>query len=305
MQKLKELSIKLGKALLFPHVAIISVLIPLSIALLIYSFLFSDKASIGSIVSYVISAYTLTVVCSRIPNIIETLKNIKNNNKYVLRFFEDRQLRINLSLYFSLIINTGFAIFQFGLGFYHKTLWYHTLAIYYILLVVMRFFLVRYTRSHTGGEDAVSEYKIYRLCGILLAVMNLVLGTIVFYISKRGMTFRHHEITTIAIAAFTFTSLTLAIINSVKYKKLNSPAFSASKAVSLASALVSMLTLEAAMLNAFGTEESAVFSEIMTTATGAVVALAVLVIAVYMIIKSTLELKSLKSKIIGDKDVGQ
>ena len=40
--------------------------------------------------------------------------------------------------------------------------------------------------------------------------------SIIVYLNK---TFIHHEITTITIAAYTFTSLTFAIINFIKYKK--------------------------------------------------------------------------------------
>jgi uncharacterized membrane protein YfcA len=84
--------------------------------------------------------------------------------------------------------------------------------------------------------------------------MNLTLSVMVFFMIYWGRTFRHHEITTIALAAYTFTAFTFAVINLIKYRKLKSPVYSAAKVVSLASACVSMLTLEAAMLTAFGDE---------------------------------------------------
>ena len=84
--------------------------------------------------------------------------------------------------------------------------------------------------------------------------MNLTLSVMVFFMIYWGRTFRHHQITTIALAAYTFTAFTLAIINLIKYRKLKSPVYAAAKVVSLASACVSMLTLEAAMLTAFGAE---------------------------------------------------
>ena len=82
--------------------------------------------------------------------------------------------------------------------------------------------------------------------------MNLALALIIFFMVYWNRTFNHHEITTIAMAAYTFTALTMAIINIIKYKKYNSPVYSASKAISLASACVSMLTLESTMLTTFG-----------------------------------------------------
>ena len=43
------------------------------------------------------------------------------------------------------------------------------------------------------------------------------------------------------MAAYTFTALTLAIVNAVRYRKYGSPAYSAAKAISLASATLGLL----------------------------------------------------------------
>ena len=97
----------------------------------------------------------------------------------------------------------------------------------------------------------LDELKKYRACGIVLLIMNLALTLIIFFMVHENRTFHHHEITTIALAAYTFTSLTIAIINTVKYRRYNSPVYSAAKAISLASATVSLLTLESSMLTTF------------------------------------------------------
>ena len=111
-------------------------------------------------------------------------------------------------------------------------------------------------------------------------------------------TFEHHMITAIAMATYTFTALTMAIINVVKYKKYNSPVFSASKAISLAAALVSMLTLESTMLTAFRDETMTVAEqEWMLGATGGVISVLIVEAAVYMIVTGTKKLKQLKSEV--------
>ena len=138
------------------------------------------------------------------------------------------------------------------------------------------------------------EHLLYRFCGVLLLLMNLALLVIVTYIVWLDRGFVHHSITTIAMAAYTFGTLAKAIVNVVKYRKYNSPVFSASKAVSLAAASVSVLTLETAMLTAFGEESGDAFRRIMTAATGAVVCLFVLVLAVYMIVRSTKQINQIK-----------
>ena len=66
---------------------------------------------------------------------------------------------------------------------------------------------------------------------------------------------------------------------------------SAAKAVSLTTASVSMLSLETAMLSAFGTENDILFRQLITGISGAAVCLFVLGMAVFMIHSAAKELK--------------
>lgn len=93
---------KLGKALLFPHIAIMILLIPIATVLLVGSMVFIGTSSPIAIASYVIAAYTLTVWCFRIPYLINFIKTFKNENKYARRWQDDTRLRVNVSLYGSL-----------------------------------------------------------------------------------------------------------------------------------------------------------------------------------------------------------
>jgi hypothetical protein len=162
----------------------------------------------------------------------------------------------------------------------------------------MRFFLARHTTRNAPGEKMESELKKYRACGVIFLVMNLALVLIIFFMIYWNRTFEHHMITAIAMAAYTFTSLTNAIINVVKYRKYNSPVFSASKAISLAAALVSMLTLESTMLTAFGDGTMSVIEQKwMLGATGGVISLLIVVTAIYMIVVGTKKLKQLKIEV--------
>lgn len=208
----------------------------------------------------------------------------------------DIHLRMNVSLYGTLIWNTAYAVFQLGLGFWHHTFWYYSLAGYYLSLAVMRFFLVRHTRKHKPGELMREELKKYRTCGIIFLIMNLALTLIIFFMVYWNRTFIHHEITTIAMAAYTFGALTMAIINMIKYRKYNSPVYSASKAISLASACVSMLTLESTMLTTFddGTMDLTT-RRIMLGTSGAAVSAFVIAMAVYMIAQGTKKIKLLNA----------
>ena len=289
---------RIGKALLFPHIAIMIVLIPIATVLLVGSMVFIGTESAIAYISYVLAAYTLTVWCFQIPTLIKFFKTFKNENKYARRWQEDTRLRVNVSLYGSLAWNTLYGVFQLWLGIYHHTFWFSSLGAYYICLAVMRFFLVRHTSKYALGERMQTELKKYRACGIAFLVMNLALALIIFFMVYWNRTFIHHMITAIAMAAYTFTSLTTAIINVVKYRKYNSPVFSASKAISLAAALVSMLTLESTMLTAFSDDTmTAVEQKWMLGATGGVISLLIVAAAIYMIAIGTKKLKQLETEV--------
>lgn len=287
---------KFGKALLFPHIAVMIILIPIAAVFLVYSMVFLGTESVIAIISYVLAAYTLTIWCFKIPHLIRFFKTFKDENKYARIWQDDTRLRVNVSLYGTLIYNTAYALLQLGMGFWHHTFWFYSLAGYYISLAVMRFFLVRHTSKHKPGEKMLDELIKYRICGIVFLIMNLALALMIFFMVYWNRTFNHHEITTIALAAYTFTSLTLAIINTVKYRKYNSPVYSASKAISLASACVSMLTLESTMLTTFGDGTMSLTGRrILLGISGGVISVFIISMAIYMIVKGTKKIRLLRA----------
>jgi len=292
---------KIVKPLLFPHIAVMVILVPFAVAALVYSLTALESDSVVAIISYVLSAYTLTVWCVRIPNIIKWAKTLKNENKYLLLWSNDPRLRVKVTLYGSLGWNTSYGFFQLCLGIFYRTFWFSSLGIYHICLAVMRFFLVRHTK-YAPGERMKTELEKYRACGIVLLVMNLALALIVFFMVYFDRTFKHHKITAIAMAAYAFTALTASIINVVEYRKYNSPVFSASKAIGLASALVSMLTLESTMLTAFADQTMTRLTEKwLLGATGASISAVIVAMAIYMIAVGTSKIKKLKSEVENGK----
>lgn len=292
---------KIAKAVLFPHIAVMLLLLPAATAFLVYTMVFSDSQSSAAIASYVLAAYTLTVWCLKVPQIIRFFKDFKSQNRYALLWCNDTHLRVNVSLLATTLWNTAYAVFQLCLGIRHRTFWFYSLAGYYFSLAVMRFFLLQYICRHKAGEKMREELCRYRACGTVFLFLNLALTLIIFFMIHWNRTFVHHEITAIALAAYTFTSFVFAVINMVKYRKLGSPVYSASKAIGLAAACVSMITLESTMLTAFG-EQSSDFAlrRIMLAISGGAVSAVIITMAVYMIVHANKELKLLNT----EKEVG-
>lgn len=286
---------RIAKAVLFPNIAFMIILLPIATIFLVYSLLFTEIDSAIAIISYVLAFYTLLIWCLKLPCLIKQFMRFKSENKYARRWQNDIRFRVKVSLYGTLIWNTAYALLQLGMGIWHRTFWFCSLSGYYISLAVMRFFLARYTTKNRPGKRMRDELIRYRLCGWIFLVMNLALSLVVFFMIYWNRTFYHHEITTIAMATYTFTAFTVAIVNVVRYRKYNSPVYSASKAISMASACVSMLTLESTMLTTFNNGSmSTTEQKILLGCTGGAISVFIIVMSVYMILQSSKKLKALK-----------
>lgn len=286
---------KLGKTLLFPHIAIMLALLPIATVFLIFSMIYIGTASVPAYISYVLATYTLTIWCIQIPKLIRFFKRFKNENKYVRRWLTDTYLRTNITLHGSFLWNVAYAVMQLGLGFIHSTFWFYSLAGYYLCLGLMRFYLAKYISKHKLGEEMKLELIRYRTCGWIFLFLNMTLTVIIFFMVYWNRTFEHHEITAITLAAYTFVTFTMAIINLIKYRKYNSPVLSAGKAINLAAACVSMLTLESTLLTTFQDGTLGLMGQkIMLGATGTAISIFIIIMAIYMIVQSNKKLKLLK-----------
>lgn len=282
---------RVGKKVLFPPTPLLMVVVLISTVLLSKTVANGFQNDIMSYISYFLSAYALTIVCARMPAWIKELRRRKTEH--------DRSHPVDLhrkterSLYSSLAINILYALLQLWSGWYHRAAWFYALAGYYVLLALVRFFLLRDTRHLEFGRDMVAEYRRYRFCGVILLLVNLALAVITTYMVWENRGFSHHEIVTIAMAAYTFYSVTMAVVNVLKYRRHESPILLAGKSISLTAALVSILSLETSMIAAFGADNGPLFRRIMVGCTGAGVCLLILAMAVYMIRRGSREIQRL------------
>lgn len=288
---------KIGRIFLFPPTCIALLLFPVSVSAMLYGMLYLGNTHPFTVAFYALSFYGLTVFCVRVPHIIKIAKKFKENNRYIRQWTGDVRLRMKITLICNVIWNCGYATLQLCLGIYHHSAWFYFLTGYYASMAIMRLFLARHTLRFGYGESMAEEIKRYRICGIMLLLMNLALSGMMLYMIRGEREVLHNEITTIAMAAYTFTSFAMAITGAVRYRKYNSPVYSATKAISLASATVSVMTLENTMLSTFRSEGMTTRTrQIFMTLTGIGIASFIVTMAIYMIIKSNREIKSSEDK---------
>lgn len=283
------------KKALFPGLAVIGISVPIAAVLLIYTFVSGQEYSLMAYLSYVFSAYSLTILCAWI---IKNAGNAKKNmqtaihkNDLAHRYLTDISFKMQVSLYLSLGLNLLYAAMKLFYGVYYRSVWFGTLAVYYIMLAMMRFLLLHHSNRNAFGENLVSELKRYRLCGVILLLMNTALSGVVILVVSKNEGFEYAGYLIYVMAMYAFYNIITAVRDVVKYRKYKSPVMSAAKAVKLAAALVSMLSLETAMLTQFDERKGPEFRRLMNGITGGCVCLVVLAIAVFMIWRATKQLK--------------
>lgn len=252
--------------------------------------------------AYVLSAYAAII---SVTGLIRASKHVKpwiNDSSLmkkarsiplVGKYIEEISFRTETSLYTSLAINLFYAGVKLFSGIRYHSVWFITLAVYYISLAVMRFSLLHYVRKR--NDDKISELKRYRLCGIVLLIMNNALIGIIILAITENSGFEYPGVLIYVMAMYTFYAAITAVVNVVKSRKFGSYFMSAAKIINLTAALVSVLSLEMAMLTQFGAAEDPSFRIIMIGCTGAGVGIIVLSMAVYMIYIAVKQLKLARS----------
>lgn len=287
--------------LLFPDLAVVLISVPVAAALLIHTFVFAGEDSPIAYPAYVFSAYALTIVCAWA---MKNGKRTKNRLESMIhsiplahRYLTDVSFKLHMSLYLSLGFNILYAVMKFLYGLWYHSVWFGTLAVYYILLAVMRFVLLRHANRNGFGKDLILELTQYRLCGIILLLMNVALFGVVVLVVRKNEGFEYAGYLIYVMALYAFYNMITAVRNVVQYRKYNSPVMSAAKVINLAAALVSMLSLETAMLNQFDDGRNpAAFRQVMTGTTGGCVCVIVLGIAAYMILHSSGQIRKWKAE---------
>lgn len=257
-------------------------------------------------ISYVASAYALIITITGFPYFIKFGKSVKHfvhkhpimkkirGTKLGERFFGDVRFRSDLSLYKGFFINLLYIAMKMFSGIYYRSVWFIALAVYYILLAVMRFVLIYRGKNKANKSQEVIELYRYRLCGIMLLMMNQALAGIVIFMVHQNRGFDYPGLLIYAMALYSFYSVITAVVRLVKFRKHGSPVMSAAKAIDLVAAMVSILSLTTAMLAQFGGDEDPLFQKAMTGATGGGVCTIVIGMAIYMICRATKMLKKLQ-----------
>ena len=181
--------------------------------------------------------------------------------------------RIFRLAFVSLIFNMAFAAYHVIFGVLTESWWLLTAGVYYAILSVLRFYVIL-ARSQNG--------VIIRFVGAMLMLLTLPLvGTVVLAV-ERNRGHLVHEILMIGMAVYSFTKITLAIINMIKLRRSTSDKLVALRSISFADACVSIFSLQRSMLTTFG-NMSEVSIRIFNAALGSAVCIVVFLLGLNLV----------------------
>ena len=290
---------KIGKKLLFPPIYLLVILVIVSAAALSLIFAKDLEQTIPAYIVYVLAFYTLstvTVYCVLVlPKQYSTIKQNIYNHPFGNRYMTDEVFRTNISLCASFGISMLYVGINLWSWYALQSYWFMVLAVYYVIMAVMRFLLVRYVRIQKIGTSILGEWKRSRSCAYILLLINLSLSGAVLMILYQHRGYDYPGILIYVMALYTFYVLIMSIVDMVKCRKMGSPVMSTAKIVSLSAAVVSLLNLETAMFAQFGADMSAEHQRIFIILTGAGVSVTIVTLSVTLIGNANKEIRRIQN----------
>ena len=281
---------KIGKKLLFPPVWLMVILVIVSAAALTFLFVKGMEQTVPAYIAYVLAFYTLSVVCVFcalvLPKQYGAIKQKIYASPLGNRYMTDRVFRTNVSLSVSLAISLLYVGINLWLWYASGSNWFMVLSVYYAIMAVMRYLLVRYVRIQKIGTNLAAEWKRAKICACILLLINLSLSGAVLMILYQNKGYDYPGMMIYVMALYTFYAVIHTVVDIVKYRKLGSPVMSTAKIVSLSAALVSLLNLETAMFAQFGGDMAAEHQHIFIILTGAGVSVVVVSLSVLLILRA-------------------
>lgn len=303
----------------------LAILYPLTIVFIVVSIVLISInhqerwVDIISYASFIGAALTLSLTIYSIvklaPKISKNAQEKLRKNAFINKLFEQYDLRTIVFATINFIINLGYVIFNGIIGIVSKSVWYGSLAAYYLILTVMRGTIVLYhgknalikTDRPQGYEkmsDKQVELRLYRLNGILLILLPIALSFVILDMVQNGSAFVKWGWTVFGFAAVAFYKVIASIVQIARSRK-RSEDFTVHglRNIGFAAALVTILSLQTSLLHSFGGDAN---SGIFNAITGAVVCAITALMGLSMIISSSKKIKLLnieeKIKIEETKD---
>ncbi len=291
--------------LLHPSGWVLMFLPPVSFAVLIFIFATQNTSGAPAYLIYCMSAYSLTIWLAALPRLVKRTKTAvagsrlmqkAASSKFAGRYLSDLAFRGSVSIYQGMAANFFYVVFRVIAGIRYASVWFISMAVYYLVLGGLRSYLIVCYRRRSPEL----ERRCYRTTAWLLFLLNIPMGGMIVLLVWTNSGFSYPGSIIYLSALYAFYAVTISIINLVRFCRLGSPILSAAKVLNLISAMMSILGLQTAMISRFS-ENGERFRMVMNAVTGGGVYGAVIAIAVYMLLHS----RTLRKKVSPAEPIGK
>lgn len=276
--------------LLHPPVRVLLTVPPLSFAALIAVFVRSETDRALTYLIYSLSAYSLTVWAAAVPALARRAKAAVKNSGLAQhaaaspvagRYLSDPVYRGSVGLCQGMAANFLYCLFRAVAGLHYGSVWFLSMAAYYLVLGLLRAYLL------TGYRHRISalERRRYRTTAWLLFLLNIPMGGMIVLMVRTDSGYSYPGYIIYLSALYTFYAVTAAVMALIKFRRPGSPILSTAKVLSLAAALMSVLGLQTAMISRFSANGEG-YRRMMNAITGGCVYGIVIILAVSMLLRS-------------------
>ncbi len=171
-----------------------------------------------------------------------------NENVFVYSFLNDKQYQIITKVVVGFIFNLIYAFYNGILGALTLSPLFIVSAIYYFLLSIMRLLMLLADRKVSYKR----KQKNATIVGSMLLLLSVAYSAVIFFSIDHNTVAVYGEITMISIATYTFTKITVAIINAVRHSSEKSLVIMTINNIRYSEVAVSLLTMQQSMLVSFG-----------------------------------------------------
>ena len=182
---------------------------------------------------------------------------------------EDYHFRTVYTARISALITFGFTVFNGVIGILYRSVWNISICIYYVLLAVVRRIIVRSQRKTVDkNQDKEIIKKTYGVTHIILILIDVALVVPIALMVIGARNYTYGMIPAISMAAYTTYRMTMSIIHYLKSKRNENRFIRVIRTINLQDTLVSVLTLQNALIIANGDDMASMMRLPMWTSAG-------------------------------------
>lgn len=253
--------------------------------------------------------YAVYVTVIAVKRILGRLSKATDKFTFTRNLFSSYEFR---SLFFTgctLVFNLAYTVFMCIMAIFTDSAWYGALAVYYILLVVARGGTLiqnaKDERKYKNDLFALQKAKVntYRYCGGMMIALMLTLSFSIVQMIAEGTGFHVPKWSIFIFGVVALYRIIMAALNFFVASKNDDLVVRATRYLGMATAFVSVLSLQTAFLTAFPPDFDPSW---LNAFTGTLICLIIMSLGIYMLSFSFAAKKRIKEiEAMGRQETGE